>query len=211
MRESTVECHSLEMGCMACCRTPSMRYLTATSESRASMWMSLARRSSAVKITVSTRRTTGLTVLSRVSRSPEIVSSLSSSSFETCSVNASVACSRTRCDCSVRFRRSPICRAVATRMSQFLAEQQRQFVAQQHLAGIGSGDGQNIVLHFQRHEVVAEHQVRRNGAKKFRIDALLAQINERNSDSVPPVCARLSRSCCSSALKIAGATSGLSW
>ena len=50
----------LREGCMACCRTPSMRYLTATSASRASMWMSLARRSSAVKMMVSTRRTTGL-------------------------------------------------------------------------------------------------------------------------------------------------------
>src|SRR5215472_6690424 len=37
MRERTVECHSLAMGCMACWRTPSMRYFTATSVSRASM------------------------------------------------------------------------------------------------------------------------------------------------------------------------------
>ena len=78
------------------------------------MWISLARRSSAVKMTVSTRRTTGLTPVSRVSFSMEMFSSLSSSSLTTCSVKPSVASSRTRWDCSVRFRRSPICEAVAT-------------------------------------------------------------------------------------------------
>ena len=46
-----------------------MRYFTTTSMSRASMWISLARRSRAVKITVSTSRTTGLTAVSCVRRS----------------------------------------------------------------------------------------------------------------------------------------------
>jgi len=31
---------------------------------------------------------------------------------------------------------------------------------------------------LQRHEVVPEHQVRRYGAKEFRIDALFAQIDK---------------------------------
>jgi hypothetical protein len=48
IRDKIVECHSLEMGGMALVRTPSMRYFTTTSMSRASMWMSLARRSSRV-------------------------------------------------------------------------------------------------------------------------------------------------------------------
>src|SRR6266478_6436357 len=55
-----------------------------------------------------------------VSQSPEIVSSLSSSSLATCKVKASVACSRTRWDCSVRLSKSAIWRGVATLMASFL-------------------------------------------------------------------------------------------
>jgi len=65
----------------------------------------------------------------------------------------------------------------------FLAEQEGQLVAHLHLAGIRGGDGQYIVVDFQRHEVVAEHQVRGNGAKQFRIDALLPEINESEAVS----------------------------
>ena len=120
-------------------------------------------------------------MVSRVRRSPEMVSSVSSSVLVTCSVK--------------RFRRllqdalrllgalqqvaDLFCRGHAR--SQFLAEQQRQFVTEQHQAGIGRRNGQNVVLQFKRHKVVAEHQVRRNGAEKFRIDALFAQIDERNA------------------------------
>ena len=57
---------------------------------------------------------------------------------------------------------------------QLLSEQQGKFVAEQYQAGIRDGDGERIVLHFERNEVVAEHQVRGNGAEKFGIDALLA-------------------------------------
>ena len=56
---------------MACVSTPSMRYLMATESSRVSMWISLARRSSAVKIVVSTSRMMGLSP-SAVSRSIEM-------------------------------------------------------------------------------------------------------------------------------------------
>src|SRR6185437_7001867 len=64
---------------------------------RVSMWTSLALRSRAVKMTVSTRRTTGLTPVSpRVSFSMEMFSSLSSSSPTTWSVKPSVAWSSTR-------------------------------------------------------------------------------------------------------------------
>jgi len=96
-------------GCMACCSTPSIRYFTATSVSRASMWMSLARRSRAVKMIVSTSRTTG-SPWNRASSGPGNGFFALSSSLETCSVKASVACSSTRCDCSVRFSKSPIWR-----------------------------------------------------------------------------------------------------
>src|SRR5690242_757617 len=61
---------------------------------------------------------------------------------------------------------------------EFAAEKELQLVGERHLAGFGDGDGQHVVLNFQRHEVVAEHQVRLNGAKEFRVDALLAQIDE---------------------------------
>ena len=61
---------------------------------------------------------------------------------------------------------------------ELLAEKEGQLVAHLHLAGIGRGNGQNIVLHFQGHEVVTEHQVGRDGTKQFRVDALLAEINE---------------------------------
>ena len=61
---------------------------------------------------------------------------------------------------------------------QLLAEQQRQLVAQQHLARIGNGDDQRVVLGLERHEVEAEHQFGGNAAKQFRIDALVAQIDE---------------------------------
>src|SRR6267378_2530140 len=134
MRESTVECHSLAMGCMACCNTPSIRYLTATSESRASMWISLARRSSAVKIMVSTRRTTELAGGSDANQ-------------------------------------------------KFLSQQEGQLIAHLHLAGVRRRNGQNIILQFERDEVVAEHQVRGNGTKQFRIDPLLPKINEREAVS----------------------------
>src|SRR6202007_237640 len=127
--------------------------------------MSLARRSSAVKMMVSPKRTTGLTVVSRVRRSPDIVSSPSSSSLVTCKVNASVACSRTRWDCSVRFSKSATWRGVATLMESFLPSS-------------GGGDGQHVVVDLEGHEVVSEHQVRGDAANEFGIDALLAEVDK---------------------------------
>ena len=47
------------------------------------------------------------------------------------------------------------------------------------LAGIGHGDDESGFARFQRNEVVAEHQLGRDAAEQFRIDALLAQIDER--------------------------------
>src|ERR1700687_6004330 len=124
--------------------------------------MSLARRSRAVKMMVSTKRTTGLTVVSRVRRSPEIVSSVSSSSWATCKVNASVACSRTRCAFWVRVRGAFERVGDLTRRGDFdrklLAQQQRQLIAHLHLTGVGGGDGQHVVVGFQRPGVAGENQ-----------------------------------------------------
>ncbi len=168
MRERIVACHSLASGCMAYCSTPSMRYFTTTSVLRVSMWMSLARRSSAVKITVSTRRTTGLTPVSRVSLSIEMFSSLSSSSLTTCSVKPSVAWSRTRWDCSVRFSRSPICEAVATLICRRLPSSSDSSSVSCNWLGSAMATTSVVVVRFQRHEVVAEHQFGGNAAEQVR-------------------------------------------
>ena len=62
---------------------------------------------------------------------------------------------------------------------QALAQQEREFVGELQLAGIGHGDHQGGVVGLQRHEFVAEHQFGRDAAEKIGIDALLAQIHER--------------------------------
>ena len=60
MREMIVLWCRLSIGSIACCSTPSMRYFTCTASSCVSMWMSEARRWSAVKTIESTSRMTGL-------------------------------------------------------------------------------------------------------------------------------------------------------
>src|ERR1039458_7339939 len=55
--------------------------------------------------------------------------------------------------------------------TQFLVEQQRQFIDQVEIPRIGEGDIQRAVLRVQRHEVVAEHQIHGNGAEQVVIDA----------------------------------------
>src|SRR5450432_127634 len=92
-----------------------MRYLMATSWSRDSIWISLALRSSALKMVVSTSLITGAILLSvELSLSMDSVSSESPSSATTSSAKPSVTSSSTRCDCSVFFSSSEICESVAT-------------------------------------------------------------------------------------------------
>ena len=90
---------------MASVSAPSMRYFTPTSVSRVSMWMSLARRSSAVKMMVSTSRMIGLDS-SWVIFSIVMVSSPLSSSRMSCSLKPSVASSSMRCEDSDFLSRS---------------------------------------------------------------------------------------------------------
>src|SRR5579875_1161036 len=59
MRDRMVVWCSRAIGAIAGCSTPSMRYFTSSESSYVSMWMSEARRSSAVKIVVSTSRIIG--------------------------------------------------------------------------------------------------------------------------------------------------------
>src|SRR5713101_7183640 len=66
----------------------------------------------------------------------------------------------------------------------FLSQQERQLIAHLHLAGVCRRDGQNIVVKFKRHEVVAEHQVRGDGPEQFRIDPLFPEINESEAVSL---------------------------
>ena len=61
---------------------------------------------------------------------------------------------------------------------QLLSEQQGQLIAQQDLAGVGDGNGKRTVVKFERNEVITEHQVRGNGPEQVGVDALLAQIDE---------------------------------
>jgi len=92
---------------------------------------------------------------------------------------------------------SPIWRAGSDANQKFLAQQEGQLITHLHLAGVGRSNGQDIVLQFERHEVVAEHQVRGDGAKQFGVNALLAQINERKRYRSASLRAN-SRSLCSS-------------
>ena len=78
----------LSSGSSAGCSTPSMRYLTITSRSFVSMWMSEARRSMAPSTSESTRRTIGLSAGSSFSSIAAV-----SSSATSCSRSPSLACS----------------------------------------------------------------------------------------------------------------------
>ncbi len=57
---------------------------------------------------------------------------------------------------------------------QLLAEQQGQLIAALNQSRIRSGNRQYVVVRFERHEVVAEHQVGGNRANQLRVNALLA-------------------------------------
>src|SRR5262249_39619361 len=62
-----------------------------------------------------------------------------------------------------------------------LAEEKLQFIRESYLAGLGDSNRKHVVLHFERNEVVAEHQIRLNGSEKFRVNPLLAQVYERKA------------------------------
>ena len=106
------------------------------------MWMSLARRSSAVKITVSTSRTTGLTPVSRVSFSNEMFSSLSSSSSHHLQRESFGGLIEHALRLLGALQQIADLRGRGNFNLQLLPQQQRQFIAQQHLAGIGHGNRQ---------------------------------------------------------------------
>ena len=60
-----------------------------------------------------------------------------------------------------------------------LAQQQADLVDHHQLAGIGDGDGQPAIFgFFQRHEVVAEHQVNRDGLEQIVVKLEVMQVNE---------------------------------
>ena len=61
---------------------------------------------------------------------------------------------------------------------QLLAQQERQFVGEVQLTGIGHGDHQSVFARFHRHEVVTEHQFGGNTAEKIRVNPLFAQVHE---------------------------------
>ena len=61
---------------------------------------------------------------------------------------------------------------------QLLLQQDRQLVDQVEVAGIGERDVQVPVLRLDGHEVVAEHQVDRDGVEQVVIDADFAQVDK---------------------------------
>ena len=61
---------------------------------------------------------------------------------------------------------------------QLLAQQHGQLVDQAEIARVGQGDIERPVVPFNGHEVVAEHQVHRDGGEQVVIDADFAQIHE---------------------------------
>ena len=61
---------------------------------------------------------------------------------------------------------------------QLLAQQHGQLVDQAEVARVGQGDVERPVVAFDGHEVVAEHQVHRDGGEQVVVDADFAQIHE---------------------------------
>ena len=103
---------SLSIGFIACCRTPSIRYLITTSLSRVSMWMSEARRFSASNTVESTSLMIG--DWSAWILSIDSTSSPLSSSRRIWILNDSDACSSTRCVPWPRLSASWIAEGVPT-------------------------------------------------------------------------------------------------
>ena len=62
--------------------------------------------------------------------------------------------------------------------AELLAQQHGQFVDQAEIARVGQGDVERPVVSFDGHEVVAEHQVHRDGGEQVVIDADFPQIHE---------------------------------
>ena len=60
-----------------------------------------------------------------------------------------------------------------------LTQMQGEFVDQLEMTGVGDGNGESGFVNFQGHEIVAEHQFRRNATDKFRFYGLLAEIEKR--------------------------------
>ena len=62
--------------------------------------------------------------------------------------------------------------------AQFLAEQHRQLIDQAQVARIGERDFKRTVMRLNGHEVIAEHQVDRNGVEQVVIDADHLEVDE---------------------------------
>ncbi len=62
--------------------------------------------------------------------------------------------------------------------AQLLAEQDGQLVDQAEVARIGQGDFERTVMGLNRHEIVPEHQVDRDGMEQVVIDAGFAKVDE---------------------------------
>ncbi len=59
-----------------------------------------------------------------------------------------------------------------------MLQQDRQLVDQPQIARVGQGDFEGAVLRLNRHKIVPEHQVDRNGMEQVMIDADFAKVDE---------------------------------
>ena len=64
-----------------------------------------------------------------------------------------------------------------------LAEQAGDLVEHHQLRGVGDGDHEAVVVLLERHEVVAEHHVDRHGLEELVLDLEVLQVDELERDS----------------------------
>ena len=156
-----------------------MRYLMMTTFSCVSMWMSEARRWMALKTTESTSLMIG--EASCVIRSIVRVSSPSSSSETSCIRKSSVASSRTRCEDSLFWRRSPMSAAAADLDPQREPEVELELVEAHDVGRVGADDRHHAVGLALGHEGVAEHPLDGDRAEEVGVDAERGEVDVREA------------------------------
>ena len=188
MREMMVEWWRLSIGSIAWYSTPSMRYLTITSRSRVSTWMSEARRWMALKTMVSTSLMIG--EVSAVMRSIESASSPFSRSCTSWMRKSSVASSSTRWVDSDFSRISAILLAGATRTSTGAPSASSTSSTGSMSGRVGHRHHDHVALPVQGHELVAQHHVDRDLPEQLGLAAELRQLVERQRRAAATACGR---------------------
>ena len=177
MREMIVLWKRLSIGRIAGCSTPSMRYFTCTASSCVSMWMSLARRWSAVKIVESTSRMTGLVSARQLLDGEVLVAVLvlaqdlhleALGGFLEHALRA-LALLQDRLDRRRRARPSTLIGVPSSTPSSSIIGRS---------VGSRHDDDQRLPFAPVRHEAVAQHQIRGDRAEQLVVDAELREVDE---------------------------------